>query len=58
MGKKWSDAKPSEKLLSLYTTLLVANRPYSLTELSILLDCSKPAVTRLLEQLVLRPSNK
>lgn len=51
MGKKWSGAKPSEKLLSLYTTLLVANRPYSLTEISSMLDCSKPAVIRLLEQL-------
>ncbi|MGV6995952.1 helix-turn-helix transcriptional regulator [Desulfovibrio sp. QI0430] len=51
MGKKWNDAKPAEKLLGLYTMLLVANRPYSLTELSGMLCCSKPAVTRLIEQL-------
>ena len=51
MGKKWSDAKPAEKLLGLYTILLVAARPYSHTELSEMLCCSKAAMTRLLVQL-------
>lgn len=51
MGKKWSDAKPAEKLLGLYTILLVATRPHSHTELSKMLGCSKPALSRLLVQL-------
>ena len=51
MGKKWSDAKPAEKLLGLYTILLVATRPHSHTELSEMLCCSKAAMTRLLVQL-------
>lgn len=51
MGKKWSDAKPAEKLLGLYTILLVATRPHSHTELSEMLCCSKAALTRLLAQL-------
>ena len=51
MGKKWSDAKPAEKLLGLYTILLVATRQYSHTELSEMLCCSKAALTRLLAQL-------
>ena len=51
MGKKLSDAKPAEKLLTLYTILLVAARPYSLTELSGMLGCSKPTLARLLAHL-------
>ena len=51
MGKKLSDAKPAEKLLSLYTILLVAARPHSHTELSGMLGCSKPTLARLLAQL-------
>ncbi len=51
MGKKLSDGKPAEKLLALYTILLVAARPHSHTELSEMLGCSKPTLTRLLAQL-------
>ncbi len=51
MGKKLNDAKPAEKMLSLYTILLVATRPHSHTDLSEMLGCSKPTLTRLLAQL-------
>lgn len=52
MGKKWNpDAKPSEKLLSMYTMLLFSGREASLSELSAELDCSKQAVLRLINQL-------
>jgi predicted DNA-binding transcriptional regulator YafY len=51
MPKKWNDAKPAEKLLSLYSMLLVHKRAISLTELSRGLNCSKQAVTRLIAQL-------
>lgn len=51
MGKKWSDAKPAEKLLTLYTILLFSRREISLTELSNTLGCSKQAVSRLITQL-------
>ena len=52
MGKKWNqDAKPSEKLLSLYTMLLFSGREASLGELSAELGCSKQAVLRLIDQL-------
>ena len=52
MGKKWNqDAKPSEKLLSMYTMLLFSGREASLSELSRELDCSKQAVMRLIDQL-------
>ncbi len=51
MGKKWNDAKPSEKLLSMYTLLLFSGREASLGELSAELGCSKQAVLRLINQL-------
>lgn len=54
MAKKWDgDATASEKLLSLYTTLLFNKRAFSLTELSseAYLNASKPTVTRLLARL-------
>lgn len=52
MGKKWNqDAKPSEKLLAMYTMLLFGCREASLTELSRELGCSKQAVMRLVDQL-------
>jgi predicted DNA-binding transcriptional regulator YafY len=52
VGKKWNqDAKPSEKLLSMYTMLLFSGREASLSELSRELDCSKQAVMRLIDQL-------
>jgi predicted DNA-binding transcriptional regulator YafY len=52
VGKKWNpDAKPSEKLLSMYSMLLFSGREASLSELSAELDCSKQAVLRLINQL-------
>ena len=52
MPKKWnSDAKPAEKLLAVYTTLLLSGRAISLTELSKQLECSKQTVARLITQL-------
>lgn len=51
MGLKWDDAKPAEKLLALYTTLLVSRQQHSLTELSSLLGCSKQTVERLIDQI-------
>lgn len=51
MGKKWNpDAKPGEKLLTLYT-LLLSGRAASLTDLSREINCSKQAMVRLLNQL-------
>ena len=41
MGKKWSESRPAEKMLSLYTLLLTASQPVRLTELSRLLNCAK-----------------
>ncbi len=49
--KQNPDAKPSEKLLTLYTLLLLRENGFSLTELSHELVCSKQTVTRLLDQL-------
>ena len=52
MGKKWNqDAKPSEKLLSLYTMLLFSGREATLSELASELGCSKQVVLRLIDQL-------
>lgn len=51
MSEKWSDSRPAEKLLALYTTLLVSPEPMSLTLLSKKLDCSKQTVSRLVDQL-------
>jgi predicted DNA-binding transcriptional regulator YafY len=51
MPEKWDLAKPGEKLLSLYSLLMVSRRSLSLTELSLKLNCSKQAVLRLIEQL-------
>lgn len=51
MGCKLSDAKPAEKLLSLFTTLLFTSRRYSLSDLAEMLDCSKQTVSRLLLQM-------
>lgn len=51
MGKKWSESRPAEKLLSLYTLLLTASQPIRLTELSGFLNCAKQSVTRLIDQL-------
>jgi predicted DNA-binding transcriptional regulator YafY len=51
MPKKWNNAKPAEKMLSLYSMLLVCKRELSLTELARELDCSKQAVMRLINQL-------
>ena len=52
MGKKWNqDAKPSEKMLSMYTMLLFTGKEASLSELSAELGCSKQAVLRLIDQL-------
>ncbi|MBD5538535.1 MAG: WYL domain-containing protein [Desulfovibrio sp.] len=51
MGCKQADAKPAEKLLALFTTLLFNNRSYSLGTLAEMLDCSKQTVSRLLVQM-------
>ena len=52
MGKKWNqDAKPSEKLLSMYTMLLFSGKEASLGELSAELGCSKQTVLRFVDQL-------
>ena len=51
MGKKWSESRPAEKMLSLYTLLLTSSQPVRLTELSRLLNCAKQSVTRLIDQL-------
>ena len=50
MGKKWSDAKPGEKMLAMYTRLLFIDKEASLGELAAELNCSKQAVLRLLDQ--------
>lgn len=51
MTKKWNEAKPAEKLLSLYTILLFNKSALSLSDLSAMLDCSKQTVSRLIAQL-------
>ncbi|MDR1111588.1 MAG: WYL domain-containing protein [Deltaproteobacteria bacterium] len=51
MPVKWDGAKPAEKLLSLYSLLMMSRRDLSLTELSGHLNCSKQAVLRLIGQL-------
>ena len=52
MGRKWNqDATPSEKLLSLYTLLLIKGKEVSLSELSHELKCSKQSISRLIDQL-------
>lgn len=51
MGCKQAEAKPAEKLLALFTTLLFSNRSYSLATLAEMLDCSKQTVSRLLLQM-------
>lgn len=51
MGIKQSDAKPGEKLLALYTLLLVSSRALSLKEIASRLETSKQTVLRLLNQM-------
>lgn len=51
MGCKLAEAKPAEKLLSLFTTLLFNNRRYSLNDLAEMLDCSMQTVSSLLLQM-------
>ena len=51
MAKKLSSTKPAERLLTLYTTLLMSSRPLSLTELANEFECSKPSVLRDIEKL-------
>ena len=52
MPQKRSDAKPNEKLLHLYTLLMLRGEDYiSLNELVDVLDCSKATVIRLLASL-------
>lgn len=51
MGSKWADAKPAEKLLTLYTLLLGNPRPVSLSQLARQLDCSKQTICRLIDQI-------
>ena len=42
------DARPSEKLLKLFSTMLFSDRAFSLVELASILGCSKPTVLRLI----------
>lgn len=51
MGKKWDDARPAEKIVSLYSLLLFSGRKWSLKELSEKLNSSKTSVLRLIDQL-------
>ena len=51
MGEKWNDSRPAEKLLALYTMLLVNPRPMTLTAMAKKLECSKQTVGRLIDQL-------
>ena len=52
MGKKWNqDAKPSGKLLSMYSMLLYGSRELSLSDLASELGCSKQTALRLIDQL-------
>ena len=52
MPIKQSEAKPAEKLLTLYVLLLYnSGRPFSLSDLAARLECSKQTVLRLIDQL-------
>jgi predicted DNA-binding transcriptional regulator YafY len=51
MPKKWDGAKPGEKLLTLYSLLMVSRRKLSLTEISRQINASKQIVSRLIFQL-------
>jgi predicted DNA-binding transcriptional regulator YafY len=51
MGKKWNDNRKGEKLLRLFTLLMYREKKWSLVELANFLDCSKPTVLRLIDQL-------
>lgn len=53
--KRNPDATAAMKALTLYSLLLFSGRRYSLTELTELLGCSKPTVTRLLQQIEVTP---
>lgn len=46
-----TDARPSEKLLKLFSTMLFSGRAFSLTELASILDCYKQTVSRLITNL-------
>ena len=50
MGTKWNEAKPGEKLLSLYSRLLFSSESPTLSELARELECSKQSVSRLIDQ--------
>lgn len=49
--KRDQDTTPAMKALALYSLLLFSGRRYSLSELADLLDCSKPTVLRLIDQI-------
>lgn len=51
MGEKWIDSRPAEKLLALYTMMLVNPDPMTLTSMANKLDCSKQTIGRLIDQL-------
>lgn len=51
MGEKWNDSRPAEKLLALYTMMLVNPAPMTLTSMAHKLDCSKQTIGRLIDQL-------
>lgn len=51
MGAKWGEASPAEKLLTMYTMLLISPRALSLGQLAERMECSKQTVSRLVSQL-------
>lgn len=56
LGKKHNpDATAAMKALTIYSLLIFSGRRYSHTELTKLLGCSKPTVTRLLRQIEVTP---
>lgn len=50
-NRKWDDTSPGMKVLAAYWLILFGGRPYSLTELSNKLNCSKPTVLRVMDQI-------
>jgi predicted DNA-binding transcriptional regulator YafY len=57
MAKKWDDATPGMKMISLFTLLLFSGgKKWSLKKLSEKLNCSKRIVLRLIDQMTLSTS--
>lgn len=51
MPPKYDDATASQKVLALYSLLLLDDRPRSLSELAQRFHCSKPTIMRLMEKI-------